>query len=70
MTGIQIYDQGTMVNLGAGYSSYISLTLKNSCAVKLDQNKVIFIGGSTDVLLIHTISSDAWEKKKGTQNST
>lgn len=68
MTGIQIYDQGTMVDLGGGYSSYVSLILENSCAVKLDHDKVIFIGGETDVLLFHTISTNYWEKKEGIVN--
>ena len=68
MTGVQIYDQGTITQLGSGYASYINQTLEHSCAEKLDEDKVLFIGGETDVLLIHTISSDAWEKKKGIKN--
>ena len=68
MTDVQIYDQGNITEMGAGYTSYIRPILLNSCAVKLDEDEVLFIGGYTNVLLLHTISTNDWEKKEGNIN--
>lgn len=62
----ELYDRGTVTSLGGLPTEFnYGPTTPDAGACKLDGDHVILIGGHSNKVFVHEVSTNIWVKKKG-----